>query len=107
MECVGTPETWEFAVRVARKAAIVNLFGGCPRGTTVGIDTARVHYDELTLRGTFHHTPGTVRQALGLIADGSVPADLLVGDTASLDEVPQVLRNLAAGSQAAKVAITI
>src|SRR5207253_1616366 len=56
IECVGRPEVWQQAVAMARKAGTVNLFGGCPSDTTMTLDTARIHYDELKIMGTFHHT---------------------------------------------------
>ena len=68
IEAVGRPEAWEQAIALVRKAGTVSLFGGCPAETFVRLDTHRVHYDELTLVGAFHHTPDTFRQALELIA---------------------------------------
>ena len=40
IECVGRPEVWEQALAMCRKAGTVNLFGGCPAGTTMNVDTA-------------------------------------------------------------------
>jgi hypothetical protein len=38
--------------------------GGCPAGTDVSFPAAPIHYDELELRGTFHHSPAEVDEAL-------------------------------------------
>ena len=81
------------------------LFGGCPADTKVQLDTSRIHYDEITLKGTFHHTPATVRTALGLIADGRMPARSLIQQRAALIDLPDVLRSLMNGNCAVKVAI--
>ena len=35
----------------------------------VQLDTKRLHYSEITLKATFHHTPDTVRRAFALIAE--------------------------------------
>jgi len=105
IECVGLPAVWEQAIAMARKAATVNLFGGCPAGSTVHLDTGRVHYDELTLKGTFHHTPETIRKALRLIADGLVPVRALIQQHAALADLPRVLASLLNGNCAVKVAI--
>ena len=43
------------------------LFGGLPRETIVPVDSYRLHYEALTLRGSFHHRPRDVRAALGLL----------------------------------------
>ncbi len=105
IECVGLPHVWEQAIGMGRKASIISLFGGCPADTKVQVDTARIHYDEITLKATFHHTPQTVRAALGLIADGRVPARALIQQRAELTELPDVLRSLMNGNCAVKVAI--
>jgi L-iditol 2-dehydrogenase len=105
IECVGRPDTWELAIAMARKAATVNLFGGCPADSIVRLDTTRIHYDELTLKGTFHHTPETVRRALELISDGKAPARMLIQERALLKELPAVLKSLLDGNTAVKVAI--
>ena len=101
IEAVGVGLAWETAIALARKAATVSLFGGCPTGTTVLLDTHRIHYDELTLKGTFHHTPQTVRAALKLICDGLVPAHEFIGGHAPLSELPRILDGYAHGTLSA------
>ena len=105
IEAVGLPHAWETAVAIARKAATVSLFGGCPADTAITLDTHRVHYDELTIKGTFHHTPQTVRAALNLIAEGLVPAREFIQQRAPLSALPAVLASLLNGNSAVKIAI--
>jgi L-iditol 2-dehydrogenase len=105
IECVGKPSVWEQAIAMVRKAGTVSLFGGCPAETFAKVDTGRVHYDELTLIASFHHTPNSVREALRLIADGSFPAASFVQQHASLADLPDVLRSLLNGNCVVKVAI--
>ena len=52
------------------------------------LDAFRLHYEELTIRGSFHHTPATVRAALAFLASGAYPWDLLVTHRVSLAELP-------------------
>src|SRR4030042_6485468 len=61
-ECTGMSEVWEKSVNYVRKGGTVILFGGCKSGTTVTYDTGRLHYDEITLKGTFHYTPSDVKK---------------------------------------------
>ena len=72
---------------MVRKGGRVCLFGGCAAGSKAEIDTHRLHYDEITLFGVFHHRPGYVRQALDLLGQGAVPRDLLIDRELSLEEV--------------------
>jgi L-iditol 2-dehydrogenase len=105
IEAVGLPETCEVAVRAVRKGGVVNLFGGCPADTRIGIDSQVLHYQELTIKSTFHHTPESVRKSFRLIADGHIdPADFIGGE-APLDELPEVLGEMAAGRRGLKTAI--
>ena len=55
---------------MARKGGLVNLFGGPPAGTTVKFDTNLLHYSDLTLKASFHHTPATARRAFDLLRSG-------------------------------------
>jgi L-iditol 2-dehydrogenase len=91
IEAVGLPTTSEAAVRAVRKGGVVQLFGGCPADTSIGIDSQRLHYQELTIKSTFHHTPESVRKAFRLIADGHVDPNLFITADAPLESLPQVL----------------
>jgi L-iditol 2-dehydrogenase len=51
----------------------------------VAIDPYRIHYEEVTLRGAFHHAPRHVRAALAFLASGAYPFDLLVTHRVGLD----------------------
>ncbi len=105
IEAVGSTDAWETAMTLARKAGVVSLFGGCPADSIAKLDTHRVHYDELTIKGTFHHTPKTVRGALKLIEDGDLPARYFIQQKSPLSELPTVLASLLNGSGIIKTAI--
>lgn len=95
IEAIGQPEMWELATRLVRKGGIVNFFGGCPTGAKVGLDTGMLHYSEITCKASFHFTPAHVRRALALIAEGAVDSRHIVNHNESLDDLPQVLYDLA------------
>ncbi len=95
IEAVGHPDAWELATQLVRKGGVINFFGGCPTGTKVGLDTALLHYSEITCKASFHHTPQHIRRSLELIAEGKVNASHLVNHEEPLSALPQVLANLA------------
>ena len=105
IEAVGQPETSEAAVRAVRKGGVVNLFGGCPADTKIGIDSQALHYQELTIKSTFHHTPDSVRKAFRLIADGHFDPNAFITAEAPLEGLPEVLGRLARGGNGLKTAI--
>jgi L-iditol 2-dehydrogenase len=94
VEAVGSPTTWQWAVQMVRKGGVVNLFGGCPRGSEVKFDPSALHYSEITIKSTFHHSPRFIREALDVIASGQVrPSDFITGEI-PLAELPQVFEHM-------------
>lgn len=94
IEAVGRPEAWIWATEMVRKGGTVNFFGGCAKGAKVELDTNRLHYSEVTLKATFHHTPDAVRKAFALIAEKKIrPTDYITGE-APLSRLQQVLEHM-------------
>ncbi len=105
IEATGVPQVWEDAIALARPGATVNLFGGCPRDTTITVNTEQLHYSELTLKGVFHNTPKYVREALSLLASCHIPFDLLISEYRALKDLEQVFQDMG-DRKVIKVAIT-
>jgi L-iditol 2-dehydrogenase len=105
IEAVGVPEAWQEAVELVRKGGTVNFFGGCAANTHVTLDTNRIHYSDITLRATFHHTPAICRKALELIAGGRFQAGAFITGRAHLYELNRVFEKLMNRSSEIKTAI--
>ncbi|MFP5207253.1 MAG: zinc-dependent alcohol dehydrogenase [Acidobacteriota bacterium] len=105
IEAVGVPEAWQEAVELVRKGGTVNFFGGCAADTQVMLDTNKIHYSDITLRATFHHTPEICRQALDLIAGGRFQAGAFITGHAHLYELNRVFEKLMNRSSEIKTAI--
>jgi L-iditol 2-dehydrogenase len=103
-EAVGRPEAWRAAVDAAGPGATVVLVGGCPGGTDVALPTGPLHYDELDVRGAFHHSRAEVDRALELLATGAVDWRALAGATIGLDDLGPALRR-PAGGEARKLVV--
>jgi L-iditol 2-dehydrogenase len=107
IEAVGKPETWEAAVRLVRKGGTVNFFGGCPTGTTVSLDTSLIHYSNLRLLASFHHTPKTIRRALELLETGVVRATNFIDGECALSQLPALFQSMAKGNRAVKTMVQV
>jgi L-iditol 2-dehydrogenase len=94
IEAVGRPQAWEWAIDMVRKGGTVNFFGGCASGTKVQLDTNRLHYSEITLKATFHHTPETVRRAFALIAEKKIRGNDYITGEAPLSRLQHVLHHM-------------
>jgi L-iditol 2-dehydrogenase len=91
IEATGTESGWRDALELVRPGGTVVFFGGLARGTTVAVDTYRLHYEELTLRGAFHHTPRHVKASLVFLASGAYPWERLITHQVRLEDVPALL----------------
>jgi len=107
IEAVGKPEVWEAAVHLVRKGGAVNFFGGCPSGATITLDTTLIHYSNLTLLASFHHTPHTIRRALEFIEAGVIRAVDFVDEECPLTQLPELFKSMAAGNHAVKTMIRV
>ncbi|HEY6970280.1 MAG TPA: zinc-binding dehydrogenase [Candidatus Angelobacter sp.] len=105
IEAVGRPQVWQWAVDMVRRGGAVNFFGGCASGTKVELDTNRLHYSELTLKATFHHTPESVRRAFALIAEKKIKSTDYVTGEAPLSKLKQVLQQMLDRGNQIKTAI--
>jgi L-iditol 2-dehydrogenase len=105
IEAVATPLTWQWAVDMVRRGGTVNFFGGCAAGTKVEIDTDRLHYNDITLKASFHHTPAACRKAFDLLASGRFKCSEYITGRAQLSDLETVLRRLNDRSNDIKTAI--
>jgi L-iditol 2-dehydrogenase len=105
IEAVATPLTWQWAVDMVRRGGTVNFFGGCAAGTKVEIDTNRLHYNDITLKASFHHTPAACRRAFDLLASGRFKCSEYITGRAQLADLETVLRRLNERSNDIKTAI--
>jgi L-iditol 2-dehydrogenase len=103
-EAVGRPEAWQQAVAATRPGGTAVLVGGCPAGSTVELATGPLHYDEVDVRGAFHHTRAEVDRALALLAAGEVPWRALAGAVVGLDDLAGALR-APSGGEARKLVV--
>jgi len=97
IECTGMPEVWERSVQLPRRGGTVMWFGGCASGSTVTLDTGRIHYDQITLLSPFHfgtHAVKQARQWLMATPEAFVP---ILTAVRSLEQADATFQDLEAG----------
>ena len=105
IEAVGKPQTWQWAVDMVRRGGTVNFFGGCPNDSKVSLDTALLHYSEITCKASFHHTPAYIRKALDLVTRGDITSRAFVNSEEPLSNLLEVMRHLMSHNGHLKTAI--
>lgn len=97
VECTGQKDVWQKSVDYVRRGGMVILFGGCPQGSSVNYETHRLHYDELTLYGSFHYTPQDVRSAYEALTDRKLDLLPIISDELPLKNIEDAFRFLKEG----------
>jgi L-iditol 2-dehydrogenase len=103
-EAVGRPDAWHAAIGLAATGGTVVMVGGCPAGD-VPLPASRIHYEEVDVRGAFHHTPGEVDEALALLSIGAVDHAAFAGSVIGLDQLPGALADAPRGGPAQKLVV--
>ena len=106
IEAVGSQTTWQWAMQMVRCGGTVNLFGGCPQGTKAEFEASSLHYSEITVKSSFHHTPRFIRESLAALSRGDIAASHLVTGEISLGELPDLFQCMKNRNGQLKVAVT-
>lgn len=84
-------------VELVAKGGTLLLFAGMPRETRLELPAYRLHYDEVTVAGSFHYRPADVRKALELLSSGALPVEDLVTRRRPLAEWAEAFGDLSRG----------
>jgi L-iditol 2-dehydrogenase len=90
-EAVGRPEAWREAVQACAPGGCVVFVGGCRGDADAVLPTRPMHYDELDLRGAFHHSRAEVDDAIALLAGGALDWRAMAAGPIGLDDLPAAL----------------
>jgi L-iditol 2-dehydrogenase len=90
-EAVGRPDAWRAAVQACAPGGCAVMVGGCASGTDAQLPTRPLHYDEVDVRGAFHHDRDEVDRALALLADGVLDWRALASEPIGLDALEAAL----------------
>jgi L-iditol 2-dehydrogenase len=99
IDATGTTGGWLDAVNTVRRAGTVMLFGGCKPGSSIELDTRRMHYDCLTLKSpsVYHQNPDLLKRCLNLLSTGVVNGKALITERVPLQDTVRTLERVIAG----------
>ena len=104
-EAAGREGSWRAAIEAAAPGGLVILVGGCAAGADVTLPSGPLHYDEVDVRGAFHHAPAQVDRALALLASGAVDWSFFAGETVGLEGLAERLMAPPANGPARKLVV--
>jgi len=91
IEAVGSPQTTEQAIQMAKKGGIINIFGVANTNAFSQIKPFDIYFRELTVVGTYALTLDTFNRAAKLLASGRLDIDYLLTDEFRLRELEKAI----------------
>ena len=93
IEAIGQPATWEEAIELVRRGGQVLEYGGCKEGTTITVDTYRLHYDEIKIVSSTTLSPIDVTIGYDLVLKGLIRPSIFISGYYPLAEIKTALDN--------------
>jgi L-iditol 2-dehydrogenase len=89
---LGIPEVVQQSFALVRRGGFLNLFAGLPGNLGISVDPNRIHYDELTVVGTFGFSPDHFRKSLDLVERGQIDVGGIVTGRVRLEEIEEAFQ---------------
>jgi L-iditol 2-dehydrogenase len=97
VDTTGDPALVPALLPLTRRGGTLLLFAGMPTGTVLPLDVTRLHYEEVSVIGSFHYTPEDADRALELLTGGWIPVHALVTAARPLAEWAEAFAALERG----------
>jgi L-iditol 2-dehydrogenase len=82
------PVAVKVAAGVAAKNSVVNIFAGMPRHINIGFDPNWIHYNQISLTGSFSATPKLIQESIMLVAEKrKIDLSSIITHRCKLDEI--------------------
>jgi L-iditol 2-dehydrogenase len=97
VDTTGDPDLIGRLLPLVARGGEFQLFAGMPRDASVTFPASRIHYDEISVAGSFHYTPRQAAEALDLLAQGALPVASLISARRPLEDFAEVFAGLSYG----------
>lgn len=87
----SSPDALGFATKVAAKNSNINIFSGFPNDNRFSIDPNWLHYNQVSITGSFSSTPEMLQKAARLASDGKIDLSKIISHRYSLDNITQAI----------------
>jgi L-iditol 2-dehydrogenase len=87
----SNPAALNLAMAIASKNSKINIFGGMPKETHVSLDPNWLHYNQISLIGSFSSTPYMLQEAARLAANKQIDLGKIISHKFSLDRIEEAI----------------
>jgi L-iditol 2-dehydrogenase len=87
----SNPVAFELATKISARNSKISLFAGMPSGQTFLLDANWLHYNQISVTGTFSSTPKILEEAARIAADKTIDLSTIVTHRYSLPEIEKAI----------------
>jgi L-iditol 2-dehydrogenase len=87
----SNPIAFELATKVAARNSKINVFAGMPSGQTFLLDSNWLHYNQISITGTFSSTPKMLNEATRIASEKTIDLSAIVTHKYSLSEIEEAI----------------
>jgi L-iditol 2-dehydrogenase len=87
----NNPAVLDVALKVASKNSKINVFAGMPKETRISLDPNWLHYNQISVTGSFSSTPAMLHKEARLAANRQVDLSKIITHRYSLDNIQEAL----------------
>src|SRR5918992_3646671 len=87
----SNPVAFELATKVSARNSKINAFAGMPSGQTFLLDANWLHYNQISITGTFSSTPKMLGEATRIAAEKTIDLSTIVTHKYSLAEIEKAI----------------
>lgn len=88
----SNPSAFELATKVAGKNSTINLFAGMPADQKFALDPNWLHYNQISVTGTFSSSPSMLQEAARIASEKIVDLSEIVTHRYPLAEIEQAIQ---------------
>ena len=87
----SNPVAFELATKVSARNSKINVFAGMPSGQTFLLDSNWLHYNQISITGTFSSTPKMLNEAARIASEKTIDLSAIVTHKYSLPEIEEAI----------------
>ncbi len=87
----SNPVAFELATKVSARNSKINAFAGMPSGQTFLLDANWLHYNQISIMGTFSSTPKMLLEATRIASEKMIDLSAIVTHEYSLPEIEEAI----------------
>jgi L-iditol 2-dehydrogenase len=87
----SNPKALEMSTRVAARNSKINIFAGMSNTASFSLDPNLIHYNQISITGSFGATPTALRDAARIVSDKQIDLSKIITHRYSLDNIQEAI----------------